>query len=87
MLTNTGMAETDVVAEIERYIVWPGQATAYKVGMLEILRLREEARTALGDKFDVRDFHEVVLKTGPVPLHVLRDLVMDYIGQVNSRSG
>ena len=48
---------------------------------------REQARTALGDKFDVRDFHEVVLKNGPVPLHVLRDLVMDYIGQVNSRSG
>ena len=63
------------------------KATAYKVGMLEILRLREEARTALGDKFDIRDFHEVVLMNGPVPLHVLRDLVMDYIGQVNSRSG
>ena len=79
MLTNTGMAESDVVAEIERYIVWPGQATAYKVGMMEILRLREEAMTALGDKFDVRDFHEVVLKNGPVPLHVLRELVMKYI--------
>jgi uncharacterized protein (DUF885 family) len=87
MLTNTGMAETDIVAEIERYIVWPGQATAYKVGMLEILRLREEARIALGDKFDVRDFHEVVLMNGSVPLYVLRDLVMDYIGQVNSPSG
>ena len=87
MLTNTGMAETDVVAEIERYIVAPGQATAYKVGMLEILRLREEARIALGDKFDVRDFHEVVLMNGSVPLYVLRDLVMDYIGQVNSPSG
>jgi uncharacterized protein (DUF885 family) len=79
MLINTGMAESDVVAEIERYIVWPGQATAYKVGMMEILRLREEAMTALGDKFDVRDFHEVVLKNGPVPLHVLRELVMKYI--------
>lgn len=79
MLTNTGMAESDVVSEIERYIVWPGQATAYKVGMMEILRLREEAMTALGDKFDVRDFHEVVLKNGPVPLHVLRELVMKYI--------
>jgi uncharacterized protein (DUF885 family) len=87
MLTNSGEVETDVVAEIERYIVWPGQATAYKVGMLEILRLREEARNALGDKFDIRDFHEVVLMNGPVPLHVLRDLVMDYIGQVNSPSG
>jgi uncharacterized protein (DUF885 family) len=81
MLTNTGMAESDVVAEIERYIVWPGQATAYKVGMMEILRLRDEARDALGDAFDIRDFHDVVLKNGPVPLHVLRELVMDYIAE------
>jgi uncharacterized protein (DUF885 family) len=79
MLANTGMTETDVEAEIERYIVLPGQATAYKVGMMEILRLRKEARTALGDRFDVRDFHEVVLKNGPVPLHVLRELVMIYM--------
>jgi uncharacterized protein (DUF885 family) len=79
MLANTGMTETEVEAEIERYIVQPGNATAYKVGMMEILRLRKEARTALGDRFDVRDFHEVVLKNGPVPLHVLRELVMIYM--------
>jgi uncharacterized protein (DUF885 family) len=79
MLDNTGMAETDVVSEIERYIVMPGQATAYKVGMMELLRLRDEAREALGDKFDVRDFHDVVLKNGSVPLYVLREIVMDYI--------
>ncbi|MEE8258471.1 MAG: DUF885 domain-containing protein, partial [Sphingomonadales bacterium] len=79
MLANTGMAETDVVSEIERYIVLPGQATAYKVGMMEILRLRQEARDALGDKFDIRDFHDVVLKNGSVPLYLLRELIMDYI--------
>lgn len=79
MRENTGIAESDVVSEIERYIVWPGQATAYKVGMMEILRLRDEARTALGDRFDIRDFHDVVLKNGPVPLHVLRELVMEYV--------
>ena len=79
MLDNTGMAETDVVSEIERYIVMPGQATAYKVGMMELLRLRDEAREALGDKFDVRDFHDVVLKNGSVPLYLLREIIMDYI--------
>ena len=79
MLDNTGMAESDVVAEIERYIVLPGQATAYKVGMMEILRLREEAKAALGDKFDLGEFHDVVLKNGSVPLVVLRDLVEKYI--------
>jgi len=79
MLANTGMAETDVVSEIERYIVLPGQATAYKVGMMEIMRLRQEAMDALGDKFDIRDFHDVVLKNGSVPLYLLRELVMDYI--------
>lgn len=79
MLTNTGTAESDVIAEIERYIVMPGQATAYKVGMMELLRLRDEAQEALGDKFDLRDFHDVVLKDGALPLTALRELVMKYI--------
>ncbi|MFQ5533673.1 MAG: DUF885 family protein [Sphingomonadales bacterium] len=79
MATNTGMALSDVTAEIERYIVMPGQATAYKVGMMEILRLREQARQALGDAFDLRDFHDVVLGNGSVPLTILRELVEEYI--------
>lgn len=79
MQANTGMAETDVVSEIERYIVLPGQATAYKVGMMEILKLREEAKAALGDKFDLREFHDVLLKSGSVPLTLMRELVMKYI--------
>ncbi|MEO0974925.1 MAG: DUF885 family protein, partial [Pseudomonadota bacterium] len=79
MQRNTGIAESDVVAEIERYIVWPGQATSYKVGMMEFLALRDEARAALGERFDLRDFHAVLLKNGAVPLHVLRELVMEYI--------
>ncbi len=79
MLENTGQAESDVVSEIERYIVRPGQATAYKVGMIEILRLRQEARDALGDRFDLRDFHDVVLGSGSLPLTALRELVMEYI--------
>lgn len=84
MLTNTGMAESDVVAEIERYIVNPGQATAYKVGMMELLRLREEAREALGDQFNIRDFHDVVLKNGSLPLTALRELVMKYIEETQA---
>ena len=81
MVANTGMALSDVTAEIERYIVIPGQATAYKVGMMEILRLRERAKAALGDKFDLRDYHDVVLGNGSVPLTILRDLVNDYIAK------
>jgi uncharacterized protein (DUF885 family) len=79
MLANTGMAESDVVSEIERYIVLPGQATAYKVGMMKILELREKAMNELGDKFDLRDFHDVVLKNGAVPLDILERIVDDYI--------
>ena len=62
-----------------RHIVMPGQATAYKVGMLEILRLREKARQALGSAFDLREFHDVVLVHGAVPLRTLETLVDGYI--------
>jgi uncharacterized protein (DUF885 family) len=79
MSKNTGITESDVIAEIERYFVMPGQATAYKVGMTKILELREKAEKALGDKYDVRDFHRVVLNNGSVPLNILEDLVNDYI--------
>lgn len=79
MKANTGMAESDVVSEIERYIVMPGQATSYKVGMMKILELREKAKTALGDKFDLRDFHDVVLKNGAVPLDILERFIDQYI--------
>jgi uncharacterized protein (DUF885 family) len=71
MLANTGMAESDVTSEIERYIVIPGQATAYKVGMMKILEVRQKAKDALGDKFVLGEFHDVVLKNGAVPLDIL----------------
>ena len=81
MLANTGMAQSDVIVEIERYIVMPGQATSYKVGMMELLRLRDEAQEALGNRFDIREFHDVVLKDGSLPLTALRELVMAYIAE------
>ena len=81
MLDNTGMAESDVTSEIERYIVIPGQATAYKVGMMKILELRQKAMNRLGDRFDIRDFHDVVLKNGAVPLQILERLVDEYIDE------
>ena len=79
MLTNTGNAESDVVSEIERYFVMPAQALAYKVGMTKLLELRELAQSELGDEFDIREFHNVVLTGGSVPLDILEDMVKQYI--------
>lgn len=81
MLDNSSMAESDVVSEVERYIVWPGQALGYKIGQLEITRLRAEAEKALGAKFDVKGFHRVVLTAGQVPLPVLRELVQAWVAR------
>jgi uncharacterized protein (DUF885 family) len=67
--------------EVERYIAWPGQANAYMIGMLRILELREKARAALGDKFSLPAFHDVVLRTGSVPLDVLGDVVNRWIAK------
>jgi uncharacterized protein (DUF885 family) len=65
------MSRTEVVAEVERYIAIPGQALAYKVGQLTILRLRARAESELGDRFDIREFHAQVLGTGSLPMPVL----------------
>jgi uncharacterized protein (DUF885 family) len=79
MKSTTGMSDTEVRVEIERYIVWPGQATSYKMGMLKILELREKAKDALGDKFDIKKFHTIVLDQGIVPLFILEDIINEWI--------
>ena len=71
----TGMSDTEVSTEIERYIVWPGQACSYKVGMLKILELRERAKQEMGENFDIKDFHSVVLDHGQPPLFIVEALV------------
>ncbi|GAB5554733.1 MAG: DUF885 domain-containing protein [Saprospiraceae bacterium] len=81
MVRNTGMTTTEVITEIERYIVMPGQACAYKIGMLKILELREKAKKELGDDFDLTKFHNVVLKNGAVPLKILEEIVDAYINE------
>ncbi|MBP9128878.1 MAG: DUF885 domain-containing protein [Steroidobacteraceae bacterium] len=79
MVAKTGMTEAEVTREIERYVVWPGQATSYKVGQLAILRMRDQAEKELRPKFDLRGFHEVVLMNGSMPLAVLEDVVQEWI--------
>lgn len=81
MVLNTGMTTTEVTTEIERYIVWPGQACAYKIGMMKILELREKAKKKLGNHFDLKEFHNVVLKNGAVPLNILDEIVEYYINE------
>ena len=77
----TAMDEPNVQSEVDRYISWPGQALAYKIGQLEFLKLREEARQKLGNKFDIRNFHDEALDSGPLPLDVLQTRVEAWIAQ------
>jgi uncharacterized protein (DUF885 family) len=79
MTDTTGMNESEVVSEVERYMGQPGQACAYKVGQLKILELRERAKAALGSKFDLKDFHAVVLENGAVPMTLLETIVNQWI--------
>jgi len=78
-LANIPNPEGDCIKEIERYIVWPSQATGYKIGMLKILELREKAKKELGDKFSLKEFHEVILTNGPLPLSLLEENVNNWI--------
>ena len=81
MKSKTGMSDTEVRVEIERYIVWPGQALSYKVGMIKILELRERAKNKMGDKFNIKDFHSAVLDHGNPPLFIVEEMVEKMIEQ------
>lgn len=81
MIANTGISDGEVTTEVERYIVWPGQACAYKIGMMKILALREKAKQELGPKFDLKQFHRVVLANGAVPMSILEENINTYIQQ------
>ncbi len=84
LMTNTPNPEGDAIKAIERYIVMPGQATAYKIGMLKIQGLREAAKAELGENFDIRKFHDVVLKDGPVPLAILEENVEAWVAAMKA---
>ena len=79
MAENTALSLHNITSEVDRYIAWPGQALAYKTGELKIRELRARAERELGDKFDLREFHDVVLGSGAIPLSVLEDNVRNYI--------
>jgi uncharacterized protein (DUF885 family) len=82
MADTVGLARAAVESEIDRYCVWPAQACGYKIGHLEFVRLREAARAKLGPRFDLRGFHDAVLKGGGMPLEVLAQVVDDWAGTV-----
>jgi len=84
MVATTGKSEADVTSEVERYMAMPGQACAYKVGELKILELRDKARAALGAKFNLKEFHAVILENGGVPLTLLEQLVNEWIARQRS---
>ena len=81
MKIMTGMSDTECRVEIERYIVWPGQALSYKVGMIKMLELRKKAMDSLGDKFDIRDFHSAVLDNGNPPLFIVEQMIDEMIAK------
>ena len=78
---NSALAPHNIQTELERYISWPGQALAYKIGELRLRALRAEAEQALGDRFDVRAFHDLLLGGGALPLDVLDARVQEWIGR------
>lgn len=79
MTEHTALSDLNIANEVDRYISWPGQALAYKMGEIQIRELRARAEETLGDRFDVRAFHEVVLRDGGIPLSTLQEHVQAWI--------
>lgn len=79
MVKSFGEQPSTILTEVERYCVWPGQATSYKIGQTQWLKLREEARKKLGARFDIREFHDVALASGTLPLAVLEQLINEWV--------
>jgi uncharacterized protein (DUF885 family) len=86
MAENSGLSLANITAEVDRYISWPGQALAYKMGEIVIRDLRAEAESRLGDAFDLRAFNDAVLATGPVPLAALETAVRRWMDEVEERT-
>jgi uncharacterized protein (DUF885 family) len=84
LIKNTPNPQADAVKAIERYIAMPGQATAYMIGKLKIIELREWAKQTLGDQFDIKGFHDEVLKDGPVPLNLLEEKIKDWASEIKN---
>ena len=78
-MENTGKTEHDIIVEIDRYIVWPSQALAYKIGQIKIKELRDHAEAKLGSQFDIRDFHDKLLGEGALPLDLLDDIMRQWV--------
>ena len=76
---NAAKTEQDIVNEVDRYLIMPGQALAYKIGQLKIMELKEKSKKTLGDKYNIKDFHHVILGEGALPLDVLEEKVNQYI--------
>jgi uncharacterized protein (DUF885 family) len=86
MAERTGQDQPYVIAEVDRYLSWPGQALGYMIGQLKIIELRDRAKSRLGERFDIRRFHMVVLDQGSVPLTVLERAVDDWIARGGARA-
>ena len=84
---HTAMDEPNIQTEVDRYIAWPGQALAYKLGQMEILSLRSQAQKELGAKYDIKSFHDEVLGAGPLPLEVLHTRVTAWIAAQKAAAG